>query len=93
MRALLLLALAAQACAVSTPTPPSAPPPLPEPHTFEEAVTFCVAEVNRNALFRFDAYAEPGNKVETFGASRQTFDFTKCMNEHGHTLSAEPTTR
>jgi hypothetical protein len=90
MRALVLLALAAQACAVSTPTPPPAAP-LPEPQTFEEAVPFCVAKVNgKNVYSLFEAYAQPGHLVSTFGNSRQTFEFEMCMNDHGYPLSSEP---
>jgi hypothetical protein len=87
MRAFVLLALAVQACAVSTPTPPRAAP-LPEPQTFEEAVPFCVAKVNRKAIyFQFDAHVQPDHVVSTFGSSAQEFEFKKCMNEHGYTLS------
>jgi hypothetical protein len=86
MRRLVLLALAVQACA--PPTPPPAPPPLPEPQTFEEAVPFCVAKVNGNYIYsRFDAYVQPDHIVQTIGNDRQTFEFEKCMNEHGQTLA------
>jgi hypothetical protein len=89
MRALVLLALAAQACAVSTPTPPPAAP-LPEPQTFEEAVPFCVAKVNgKNVYSLFEAYVQPGHVVQTFGSSRQIFEFGRCMNDHGHTLTPQ----
>ena len=86
MRALVLLALAAQACA----TTPPAPAPLPEPQTFEEAVPFCVAKVNgKNVYSLFEASAQPGHLVSTFGTARQTFEFETCMNDHGYPLSSQ----
>jgi hypothetical protein len=89
----ILIAVVGQGCFEPVPPAPPAPPPLPEPSTKEQAVTYCVADVNwgnNTPFLRFDAYIDPVEGVQAFGLPAQNYRFQKCMAMHGHSIQLHP---